>query len=204
MMHARCLLRISVLVLCMSACAGDGTSDLANPSGDSGDTAVAACPSLTLVPGTGQFSFEPFDLKAGVEMVNGKQGGWHLWTAGQLCGVGPTIAVDPSVVEVAGGRNLCGSQKSDVPINVNLADNPAYGQYDADSRSGTFYNQLALLDDMFEDLPPGTATIDVICALAGAEVDFTIQVTDLESGATDSATTRLTMHLDPQNIPDCN
>jgi hypothetical protein len=190
-------LRTCLLLAALAACTDD--------DGITGDTSVPeVCPGpLSLEPGTGEFTYAPFDLTNGIEMVNGEQGGWHLWTAGRLCNVGPTISVKPVVIEVSRGRALCGTGEFDAPVFLDLSI-PETGNYDAATRTGEFYGVFALLDDMFADLPKGSSLLDAICTLGGATIDFTIDVTDTETGETVSETTQLPMRLDPDNVADCN
>lgn len=190
-------MRTCLLLAALVACTDD--------DGTTGDTSVPeVCPGpLSLEPGTGEFAYAPFDVENGIEMVNGEQGGWHLWTAGRLCNVGPTISVKPTVVELGQGRTLCGSGEFDTPVFLDLSI-PETGNYDAGTRTGEFYGLIALLDDMFADMPQGTTPLQVICALGGSTIDFTIEVTDTETNETVSQTTTLPMRLDPDNVSQCN
>jgi hypothetical protein len=145
--------------------AGDETPvDSAAETGGS-DGPPPCTPALEI--GTGDVSFQALNPGDPVTIVYGPQGGWHVWTAGRVTGLGPTLRVLPGLTDLATGTPIAGLADTD-DTTILLAD--------FDGCSGSFAGQRAIIDDW---VPPEGPLIDYICGLAGTPLRLDLAVAPL-------------------------
>ena len=148
--------------------------------------------------GTGEFHFEPLEDGAAVTMVNGPQGGWHVWTSGQLVGLGPVVSVLATLVDELSAIPIAGSD--DLPVTLDLSE-AGTGTFTPGTCEGSFFGQFAYIDDA---RPMGNDSyLDLICMLEGRPLAFSAKVTDEVTGAVVSDSVRVRARLDPKNVPYC-
>lgn len=181
-------------LLLLSALSGwlgcQGDSDDSEPSCEGLE------PSLSL--GTGEFHFEAIDDGDAVTLVNGPQGGWHVWTSGLLTGLGPVVSVLATLVDEQSAIPIAGSD--DLPVTLDLSE-PGTGTFAPDTCAASFFGLFAYIDDaqpMGED-----SYLDLICMLEGRPLSFSAKVTDEASGAVVTDSVRVRARLDPKNVPYC-
>lgn len=130
-------------------------------------------------------------------LVNGPQGGWHIWIAGRMQGLHTEIAAHASARDVRGDVWLAGS--NDAPVSLDLSE---AGAYDKDACSGDLYGQRAYLDDAA--LPAwADSMLDLVCYLEDRPIELTLTLTDLATGLTASDTVTTLGALDPANVSYC-
>lgn len=183
------------LLLALAGCSGAGTVTVPD-SGTEPSGCADVVPSFVL--GTGETAYASLADGDGIEMTNGPQGGWHLWTGGSLTAMGPTLEITGSTVTVTRtATKIGGNGQAQV---VDLSD-PAFGTWDAVGCSGTFAGVFTFLDDFVP--PTGTSTLEIICNLEGEELEFVVDVKDVASGAVASDTRVVRARLDDLNVPAC-
>ncbi|MEQ1571636.1 MAG: hypothetical protein ABMA64_38765 [Myxococcota bacterium] len=148
-----------------------------NPEPATSDSSVT-CPERAMVHGTGETAVEPLVVGQELTIVNGPQGGWHVWTAAELTGFGPEITVLGSVVATANGAVLASATSE--PVWMDLSVSPGDWTYDPATCAGAFYGHETRLDDFVP--AGGDSTLEVICNLNGRSLDVTLEVTDVASG----------------------
>lgn len=151
----------------------------------------------TITVGTGQYGYEALEDGDPVVVVNGPQGGWHVWTSAIVTASSSTLTVH-TTLEAPGfaQHSLAGSD--DVPWVVDLSA-PGVGSWDEGTCSGELYGQYTLVNDA---VPPGGSYLDFICGLEGRELVLGGTITDGDVEAGDSVQVRA--QLDPANVSYCH
>jgi hypothetical protein len=169
-------------------------------SGESAtDPPACADGSPAMTMGTGESAYAPMADGAQAVIVQGAQGGWHLWTAAELTGVGPQVTVVGSAVLIENGLVLASADEE--PAWIDLANSPGGALYDAEACTGSFFGLETRLDDFVP--PGGSSTLEVICALVNREIAFTVTVTDVGSGASVTDTRTVLGHPDETTASSC-
>jgi hypothetical protein len=195
----------------------DGSGADVDPPGgtDTGPDAIA-CEDrpLTLAAATGVAGAVPLADGDTVTMTYGPQGGWHLWSAGLVGGpVSETVDDDPAtprrpvqiavtVVAVLTGQQLSGA----AAVGTIDIGQPGAGSYDPAACAGQFYGFLGKILDASSGVTPPTGRTyqDMICGLEGQELELTIALTDLGTGAVATDTVTVIAALDPIDVPYCH
>lgn len=144
---------------------------------------------MTLAVGWGKDVYAPLADGDVVQMVHGPQGGWHVESAGEVRWSMREIGILPSLVDLETSRVLTTNA---------LASFEAMGVYDEASCGGTFTNVEAFLSADGPGEP-----IQNICALAGREVELSIEITELLTGRTARDSAVVVLALDPIDEPVC-
>ncbi len=99
-----------VAALCVLAgCSGPAatSSDAGEPEGGDGDAGIAC----TLELGTGETALLPLGPEVTVDVINGPQGGQHVWCAARLRGAPEDVYLDLTLQDVSGAtlsaRQVC-------------------------------------------------------------------------------------------------
>jgi hypothetical protein len=184
------------VALALLGCAGAGCEGGSVVIDDPAGCADAA---LTVEIGTGQYTHEALADGDPVTIVNGPQGGWHVWTSGRLTATTSVVLAHASLVGNETGESLAGA--NDAPWSFDVAE-PGLGSWDEATCTGEFYGQFAFVDDV---VPPSAESyLDFICGLENRELTFTLTVTDSLTGEEASDTRTVRAVLDPSNVSYCH
>lgn len=182
----------------VAGCSGEEPTDTGSTGSECPDAPLA------MAVGTGEIAYEPLADGDEATIVQGPQGGWHLWTAASLTGVGPQVSVVTSITVVENGLVVAapndGASGHDGPKYLDLTV-PGAGTYDAGACSGTFFGQQTRMDDFVA--PDGGTLLDVICALNNRALDFAFTVTDVDSGDTVSDSVQVIGRPDQTTADSC-
>lgn len=154
-------------------------------------------PAVTL--GTGQWEFEPLTEGQPVVIVNGPQGGWHVWTSGQVTAEAPELMLHSTLEAPGFQQPLAGTD--DAPWAIDLSE-PATGSWDPAACAGEFFGQYTLVNDATP--PDGKSYLDFICGLEGRELVLAVTITDPRTGEEASDVRTVRGQLDPANVGYCH
>ena len=158
---------------------------------ESGTDPTGGCPTgaLAVEAGTGSFAFEPLADGDRVEVTHGPQGGWHLWTGGTVTNtLASSILIAPKVTLSSDGTQLAGDQ---------IAQSIPLGPTEC---GGIFYGGYAYLDDF---QPQGMTVLQFICELEGKALQFTVDITDPDTGETATSSVEVIAARDPYDDVFC-
>jgi hypothetical protein len=185
------------LVVALCAC---NTEDA-----DSGTIPAPTCGEPSLSVGTGSFSYAPFAATdPSAEVIYGQQGGWHVWVAGDIVGIGPKIVQTPTLTLVDTGTIIAGDPP--LPEGVDLSVPPPStglltGIHGLQTECGWQFagGHAFLLDNLFGG---GKTNVEAIRGLDGLAARLDVSVSDLETGEIVSGGADLVLAITNASIPD--